>query len=429
MIVDNVEKSDKRKLKMKYIPMCFRGEISIKQAAEKIGIKYNSVWRLKKRFSQHGENIFTHGNTGRKPKNTRNDDGEIFDFYKKHFEGSPFMVARDYYCKVKTAVSYSKVYSVLTSHNILSPRARVPKAEKKKHLQRKEREYEGELLQIDGCKHRWFIGKGKTTIHGAVDDATHKITALYMAENECRLGYNELLRRTAEKCGGVPQAIYSDRSACFFTTKTAGVSIEEQLSGLEKSPTQWQTLAKQSHIELIAATSPEAKGRVERMWQTLQGRLPYIFRFYGIDTIGKANEFLLKYIDEYNKRFAIQAQKPGTKYHAEKLTDYDFAVRELKKTKADGTFIYHSHVFRLDAPRSCRVRFELCLSERRGLWAVMDGKEYGVSLCEQIANVRGGAMPFVEQDLISRYFTADTHDSCAKIRQDNPLPPISKKLS
>ena len=244
MIVDNVEKSDKRQLKQKYIPMCFRGEISIKQASEKIGIKYNSVWRLKKRFSQHGEAIFIHGNTGRSPKNTRHDDNAIFDFYKAHFDGSPFMVCRDYYSRFCSAVSYSKVYRVLTSHNILSPRARVPKAEKKKHLPRKEREYEGELLQIDGCTHRWLIGKGKTTIHGAVDDATHKITALYMAENECRLGYNELLRRTAEKCGGVPNAIYSDRSACFFTTKTASVSIEEQLSGFEKSPTQWQTLAK-----------------------------------------------------------------------------------------------------------------------------------------------------------------------------------------
>ena len=415
MVVDNVEKSDKRKLKQKYIPMCFRGEISIKQASEKIGIKYNSVWRLKKRFSQHGEAIFIHGNTGRSPKNTRHDDNEIFDFYKAHFDGSPFMVCRDYYSRFCSAVSYSKVYRVLTSHNILSPRARVPKAEKKKHLPRKEREYEGELLQIDGCTHRWFIGKGKTTIHGAVDDATHKITALYMAENECRLGYNELLRRTAEKCGGVPKAIYSDRSACFFTTKTASVSIEEQLSGLEKSPTQWQTLAKQAHIKLIAAHSPEAKGRVERMWQTLQGRLPWIFRFYGIDTIAKANDFLLKYIDEYNARFAVEAQKKGTKYHAENLTDYDFAVRELKKTKTDGTFIYHSHVFRLDAPRCCRVRFELCLSERRGLWAVMDGKEYGVSLCEPIRDVRGGSMPYVEQDLINRFFFADTHERASVV--------------
>ncbi|MBQ3825095.1 MAG: helix-turn-helix domain-containing protein, partial [Spirochaetaceae bacterium] len=281
--------------KQKYIPLCFRGKISIKQAAEKIGIKYNSVWRLKKRFSQHGEAIFIHGNTGRKPKNTRHDDNAIFDFYKKHFDGSPFMVCRDYYSRFCSAVSYSKVYRVLTSHNILSPRARVPKA------------------------------------------------------------------------------------------------------------------------ELIAAHSPEAKGRVERMWQTLQGRLPWIFRFYGIDTIAKANDFLLTYIDEYNERFSVEAQKKGTKYHSENLTDYDFAVREQKKTKADGTFIYHSHVFRLDAPRCCRVRFELCLSERRGLWAVMDGKEYGVSLCEPIRDVRGGSMPYVEQDLITRFFLADTHERASVV--------------
>ena len=144
-----------------------------------------------------------------------------------------------------------------------------------------------------------ILNKHKTVIHGLIDDATHKPTALYMCENECLLGYQEALRRTYEKYNGLPEAVYSDRSSIFCVTKEnlEKVTIQEQLAGIDKSETQWQKMCDELDIKCIFALSPEAKGRIERLWETLQGRLPYIFRFLGINTIEAANEFLSTYID------------------------------------------------------------------------------------------------------------------------------------
>ena len=80
------------------------------------------------------------------------------------------------------------------------------------------------------------------------------------------------------------------------------------MSGAEKSQTQWQKTCTDLEIELIAAYSPQAKGCIERLWRTLQGRLPFIFRFLKIDTIEKANEFLGDFINGFNARFAVAAQ-------------------------------------------------------------------------------------------------------------------------
>ena len=397
--------------------MCFRGEISVRKAANQIGITPLSVWRLKKRYAEKGDAIFIHGNTGREPANKRKDRAEIADFYKTHFFHAPFAVCADYYSRYRRRVPYTTLHAVLSERGFVSPRARIPKREKKKHKPRKERDCEGELLQIDASSHEWIFGRGKLSLHGAIDDATHKITALYLCENECRLGYNEVLLRTTEKFGGFPKAIYSDRSRAFFETKEAvgKVSIEEQLAGIRKSKTQWQKLAEKAHVKLIIALSAEAKGRIERLWQTLQGRLPWIFAYHGIRTVEKANVFLRGFVDDFNAQFAVAPKKRGKKWHAERVSEYDFALQAEKKTRADGSFIYHGERFRLIAPRAACVRFTLCLSARRGVWALMSGREYGVELSAPILDAAGDAMSAVEKELIARYLCADMHSGTAAV--------------
>lgn len=185
--------------KIQYIPQYVAGKISNSECAELIGIKRQSVCRLGRRYAEYGDAVFVHGNTGRTPKNKKYDKSIILDFYHKSFEGSPFAVASEY---CPCSPSYSTVYKTLSGAGVVSPKSHIPVREKKKHLPRKERPCEGELVQLDASLHEWFIGKNKTTIHGGIDDATHKITALYMCENECLLGYNEILRQTCERFGG-----------------------------------------------------------------------------------------------------------------------------------------------------------------------------------------------------------------------------------
>ena len=409
-------------LKMLFIPMFAAGTLSERKTARLCGITPLSAWRLKERYLQYGDAVWIHGNTGRRPQNKRFDTARLAADYKK-FEGTPFAAFRDNcadYLHYDKVPSYTTVYTALTNAGIISPLARIPVREKKKHLPRKERPREGELVQLDGCSHNWFMNGRKTCIHGAVDDATHKITALYMCVNECRLGYNEILRRTSERFGGFPEALYSDRSVCFFTTKDSleKVSIQEQLAGIREKPTEWQKMAAELGIDLIVALSPEAKGRIERLWQTLQGRLPFIFRFLGIDTVDKANAFFPSFIEEFNRRFSVPAQLPDKSWQTAPPTlDLDFlmSVKTEKKTRADGTFIYHGYKFVLKAKRAACVRFILCLSERFGLRAFMNGKYYNVELDEPLCDVVSDKMPYVEKDLIYRYMYADTHSGAAVV--------------
>ena len=410
-----------QKLKMEYIPQCAAALLSVRKCAKKIGIAPYSVSRLKARYKKYGAAIFIHGNTGRTPKNKQFDTAKIAADYE-NFKGTNFAAFRDDcadYLAYKILPSYSTVYNALSAAGIMSPRARIPVREKKKHLPRSERPNEGDLVQIDGSTHDWFMNGHKITLHGAIDDATHKVVALYFCENECLLGYYQLLFQIFVRTGGqLPCAIYSDRSQCFFTTR--GETLEEQLAGAEKSETQWQKTCKELQIELIAAYSPQAKGRIERLWKTLQGRLPFIFRFLKIDTIEKVNEFLAGFIDGFNARFAVSAQDEDLHWKTPPAADVDFdylfSVRAEKKTHADGHFIYHGYSFNLIAKRAACVHFTLCLSESFGLRAYMGGCYYDVELAEPITDCVGDSMPIVEKDLIYRYFYADRHSGRAVIR-------------
>ena len=405
-------------LKMKYIPLCAAGLLSVRKCAKKIGIAPYSVSRLKKRYAQHGNATFVHGNTGRAPKNKKYDFVKIVSDYAK-FNGTPFAAFRDNCADyLDYRPSYSTVYNALSGAGIVSPCARIPVREKKKHLPRKERANEGDLVQIDASLHDWLMDGHKVTLHGAIDDATHKVVALYFCENECLLGYYQLLWQIFTRTGGLlPRAIYSDRSSCFFTSR--GATLEEQLSGAEKSETQWQKTCRALQIELIAAYSPQAKGRIERLWQTLQGRLPFIFRYLKIDTLEKANAFLADFIDGFNARFAVPPQDEAPHWKAPPAAsdfDYLFSVRAEKKTRANGSFIYHGYKFNLLSARAACVPFTLCLSENYGLRAYAGGRYYDVELAEPICDCVGDSMPIVEKDLIYRYFYADTHSGRATIR-------------
>lgn len=413
-------------LKMQYIPMFAVGKISERECARKIGIKPVSVWRLKKRYLQFGNAAFIHGNSGRTPHNKIYDYSKIAADYA-NFRGTPFASFRDDcadYLHYKKVPSYTTVHNALSSAGIISPRAHIPVREKKMHLPRAERPSEGDLIQIDGSTHDWFMTGHKVCLHGAIDDATHKVMALYFCENECLLGYYQLLFQIFTRTGGrLPCAIYSDRSACFFVNR--GATLEEQLAGAEKSETQWQKTCKELQIELIAAYSPQAKGRIERLWQTLQGRLPYIFRFLHIDTIEKANAFLSDFIDGFNARFSVAPQDSALHWKTPPLAadfDFLFSVRAEKKTRADGSFRYHGYSFRLLSARASCVPFTLCLSESFGLRAYIGGKYYGVELAEPLCDVVGDSMPAVEKDLIYRYFYADRHSGRALIRAVAEIP-------
>lgn len=164
------------------------------------------------------------------------------------------------------------------------------------HPMRERRARFGELIQIDGSPHDWFEGRGDyCTLLVFIDDATGRLTQLRFAPTETTLGYMQVLHDHI-LAHGVPVALYSDKHSIFrINAKEADPEAE----------TQFSRAARELGIECIHAHSPQAKGRVERVNQTLQDRLIKEMRLAGINDMDSANTWLPGYIKDFNRRFAV----------------------------------------------------------------------------------------------------------------------------
>jgi hypothetical protein len=180
-----------------------------------------------------------------------------------------------------------------------SPRKRRAPA----HRQRRPRvAREGELIQLDGSPHDWLEGRGpRLTLLGMQDDATGKILAAQFFLAETTEGYFHLLQSLLRRFG-IPTAFYGDRSGIFVRNDDSW-SREEELAG-QRQPTQFGRALADLGITFIAAQSPQAKGRVERLWGVLQDRLCSELRLANACDIASANTVLRKFIADYNRRFA-----------------------------------------------------------------------------------------------------------------------------
>ena len=169
------------------------------------------------------------------------------------------------------------------------------------------------MLLLDGSPHDWLEGRGpELSLVGAIDDATGKIPWASFEEAETSKAYLALLQEiTRQK--GIPASVYADRHSIFVNSKKSW-TLEEQLQGSQK-PTQVGRALEQMGITLILAQSPQAKGRIEHLWQTLQDRLISELRLRGISSKEGANVYLQQeFIPQFNARFAKEAARPQKAY-------------------------------------------------------------------------------------------------------------------
>lgn len=145
----------------------------------------------------------------------------------------------------------------------------------KRTNRRKRKPHPGQMIQVDATPYEWFGGNVKYALHGAIDDATGEIVGLYMTQNECLFGYFEMMRQCCLDFG-VPQSVYSDRHTIFLSPKACKLSVEEMINGKTVNLTQFGRAMHELGVDMIYAHSPQAKGRVERLWSTLQSRLPIL---------------------------------------------------------------------------------------------------------------------------------------------------------
>lgn len=229
-----------------------------------------------------------------------------------------------------------------------------------------------------------WLGDGKKySLHGFIDDATGKITGLYMCKNECLLGYLEVLRQTIENYG-IPISLYPDKYSVFFPPKKVNdhITLEEQLNGREKGITQFGRIVEELGIEMFAASSPQAKGRIERLWETLQSRLVTEFRINQITNIEKANEFLKEYIKKYNEKFSVTAKSTKSVYlKLPKRYDLDelLCVKFERIIVNAGIFSLNNSKFQvLDKSLPPKSKVQIYLSRKIGMRVKCNNKIYDV---------------------------------------------------
>jgi hypothetical protein len=180
---------------------------------------------------------------------------------------------------------------------------------RRSHLRRERYPQFGLLFQIDASQHTWLEERGPhLALVGAIDDATNQVVGALFREHEDAAGYFLLLQDIAVRLG-LPVALYADRHTIFQSPHKP--TLEQELTGVSPQ-SQFGQLTSRLNIRLIAAHSPQAKGRIERLWGTLQDRLVKELRQAGASTLEDANRVLAAYLPKHNQRFAIAPQQPGS---------------------------------------------------------------------------------------------------------------------
>lgn len=300
-----------------------------KTAALKIGCSDRHINRLIKGYQEQGKSFFIHGNRGRQPAITLPTDTKqlILDLYRTKYSDCNLTHYSELLNeKENINVSVSAISSILRKEYILSPKANrstkktvkkelkalqsKTKSKKKvatlqtsilnlenSHPRRPRCAYFGEMLQMDASLHHWF-GDFKSQLHIAVDDSTGAILGAYFDEQETLNGYYNVLHQIL-RIHGIPYQFFTDKRTVFEYKKKHETSVEKDTF------TQFGYACKQLGIDIRTSSIPQAKGRVERMFGTLQSRLPIELRLANVSSIEEANEFLNSYIKKFNKQFAL----------------------------------------------------------------------------------------------------------------------------
>ena len=359
------------------------GKMTVAEVAAALGLSERQVKRLRNGVREEGAAFLIHKSKNRPsaratPEETKQ---KVVSLYRSDkYSGANFLHFSELLAEHEGIdLSYSTVHNALAAAGIESPNKR---RRFKPHRSRKRKAQEGLLNQMDATPYEWFGGKAKYALHGGIDDATGRITGTYMAKNECLHGYFETMRQTVERCG-VPAAAYTDRSAIFRSQNADRITVEEQLAGKLVNDTQFGRAMKELGINMIFARSPQGKGRIERLWETLQSRLTIEFRIRGIKDVHEANAFLAEYIPKFNNQFAVEPEQAESAYSPlsqELDLDLVLCVKETRTTDNGGVFSFNRKSFQIasgDVPGKAKV--EVIASATKGLVVLYNGKLHDVA--------------------------------------------------
>jgi hypothetical protein len=316
------------------------------QGARRIGITPRHFRRLLHRYREEGPEGIISGHRG-KPSNNRMPVEKrkkiLEEINTNYSDFGPTLASEKLWERNGIKVSKETVRQMMIEEGLHQPKVR---QKEDPHPLRERMKHRGELVQIDGSPHDWLEDRAeRACLLVFIDDATSEILAAKFVPAESYFAYVGLFKTYFQQ-HGLPEALYSDRFSVFRVNQPNVTTTDAQ--------TQYNRAMKELGIEFYYAGSPEAKGRVERVNQTLQDRLVKEMRLEGICDYEQANQFLPGYLVKHNHRFAVQARSP-IDYHEplrpENDLDLIFTKRQTRILSKNLEFQYERVVYQIQTDR------------------------------------------------------------------------------
>ena len=331
--------------------------ITQKEAAEVVDLSERQVRRKVKRVRKEQDKGIIHRLRG-KPSNRRVPDkikSKTLKLFKtKYPDFGPTLASEKLFEIDKIKVNDETLRLWLIDGGIP-----YRKRKKRPHRQwRQRKKHYGQMVQMDGSEHKWLEDRGPgCVLMGYIDDATGIPFGRFHAY-EGTIPAMDSFKRYIKK-RGIPLSVYLDKHTTYKSTKKQ--TIEEELANQE-ALSRFERALKELGVEVIHANSPQAKGRVERIFNTFQDRLIKEMRLANVNTIDHANIFLEKYLPVYAKRFAVKPAKAGDLHRPiPKGTDLDriLCVKTKRQLRNDFTVAHDKKLYQiLDNVRAERVMVE-----------------------------------------------------------------------
>lgn len=322
-------------------------KLKCKEVARLLNLSKRQVIRLKKKVKRDGLKGVIHGNRGRTPdiaidKEVKETILNLYSTTYKGFNCSHFTEILEEEHDISLSSEFVRI--LLLDANLRTKSRKAPK-----HRTRRDRmPREGLLIQMDTSEHDWFQDRTpKVFLIATIDDATGEVPYALFVDSDSTLNNMQVIKTLILK-KGIPSALYVDRASHFKTTRHSSYRVN--LTG-NYEPTQIKRALNEIGINLILANSPQAKGRIERLFKTLQDRLLKEVSLLGISTIGDANRYLHKtFLPKYNSRFARPPGETKPAYRPiPNHIDLDavFSIKEERTVMADNTISFKNRIFQI----------------------------------------------------------------------------------
>jgi transposase len=320
----------KELLRGKLMEMVRQKKMRLKTASIELKISYRQAKRIYRSYQEGGDAALLHGNTGKASnrKTGKEIQGKAMALYREKYpDFGPTFASEKLAERDGLHISVSTLRRMLVAEGLWERKRRSSEYRSR----RERRACFGELLQFDGSRHDWLEGRGqRCCLITMIDDATNTRLACFF-EEETMFGAMTVLKAWITRYG-IPQALYCDKKNAFVLTREP--TDAELLKGVTKAQSHFGRACEKLGIEVIAANSPQAKGRVERNHGLDQDRLVKELRLAGISTMGQANEFLAKtYLPAMNKKFSRPpARKTDAHVPAGNAKLFEILCEEYERT-------------------------------------------------------------------------------------------------